>query len=158
MNLDFVRDACRALAIAGAVTCLPGLAIASVTVSSQIPIAKGVTVKQKILDQCAIQTKIPAAIGDASEQVSLVEGPGSLKLEISNVHAPGGWVFSGPKWVEVKGKLSSGNSFRAKRYSVADPFTGGVCGILAKISRALGQDIAAWVENPVDGAELGDAQ
>jgi hypothetical protein len=156
MSLDPSRAA-RFLAVA-ACCLLPGLAAASVTVSSQIPFAKGVTVNQKIKDECGLQTRIPEAIAKASDQVSLVEGPGTLSLEITDIHAPGGWIFSGPKWLEVRGQLASGESFRAKRFSAVDPFAGGVCGILGKISRALGEDIAAWVASPSDNAELGDAQ
>ena len=158
MNRSFARGACRALAVAAFAACVPALAVASVTVSNKIPLAKGVSVNQKILDECAIQTRVPEAVANASEQVQLVEGAGSLSLEISSVHAPGGWIFSGPKWLEVKGKLSSGQSFRAKRFSAMDLFAGGVCGILGKISRVIGEDVAQWLENPNDGAELGDAQ
>jgi hypothetical protein len=157
MNPDIARLARRVLASAALAICVPGLAVASVTVSSSIPFAKGVTVNQKIIDQCGIQTRVPEAIANASEQVSLVEGAGSLSLEISDLHAPGGWIFSGPKWIEVKGQLG-GQSFRAKRYSAFNPFSGGTCGILARISRALGGDIAAWVQSPTDGASLGDAK
>ena len=156
--MSFTRSAYGLLAITAIATCMPGLAIADVTVSKKIPIAKGATVRQDVLEQCEIQTRIPEAIANASEQISLVEGAGSLSVEITDVHSPGGWIFSGPKWVEVKGKLSSGQGFRAKRYSAFNPFSGGTCGILARISRALGQDVAVWLENPNDGAQLGDAQ
>ena len=86
-----------------------------------------------------------------------MNGAGNLSLTISDIQAVGGGVASGPKWVEVKGTYK-GKSFRAKRISVFDPFAGGTCGILAKIARALGADIALWLENPTNNAELGDAR
>ncbi len=138
-----------------------GPALAAVTVPSRIPIAKTATVRQPVREQCRIQTQIPEAIANSSADVQLVEGSANLALEITGVHAPGGWIFSGPKWIEVKGTLTKGGqplSFRAKRFSAFDPFAGGTCGILAKISRALGADIAAWLANPTPNAEIGDAQ
>lgn len=133
----------------------------AVTVSKSIGFAPGAGVRQQIVDECKLQTVVPSAVANSAGNVELVDGKGTLDLVISDVHGPGGGVFSGPKWVEVKGTLQRGGkalTFRAKRLSAADPFSGGTCGILAKCGRNIGQDIATWLENPVDGAELGDAQ
>lgn len=145
-----------ALALCAAVLLLPATLRAAVTVSKQIDFASTATVRAQVRTQCELQTLIPAAIADRSSDVELVDGKGQLSLEISEVHAPGGWIFSGPKWVEVKGSLD-GKSFRAKRFSTS-PFAGGTCGILARIARALGEDIAAWLGDPYNNAGLGDAQ
>lgn len=134
---------------------------ASVKVPKSISFSKSLKVRAAIKNECGLQTSIPAAIVDNASDAELVDGNGNLQLEISDAHGPGGWVFSGPKWVEVKGKLRKGGktyTFRAKRFSVADPFAGGTCGILAKCGRGIGADIALWLENPTSGAELGDAQ
>jgi hypothetical protein len=61
--------------------------------------------------------------------------------------------------VAVSGKLSDKGkpigSFRAKRLSTA---LKGTCGTLARISQAIGQDIATWLNAPTMDAELGDAR
>jgi hypothetical protein len=46
-------------------------------------------------------------------------------------------------------------SFRAKRFS--NPIMG-TCGTLARISPAIGQDIAAWLNAPTMDTELGGAR
>lgn len=130
--------------------------------SKSIPFAKTLKVRKAIKNECGLQTVIPRAVAANASNVVLVDGRGDLEIEISDVHGPGGWVFSGPKWVEVKGKLRRGGKvvgdFRAKRMSVADPFAGGTCGILAKCARAIGEDIALWLQEPSFGAEIGDAR
>jgi hypothetical protein len=140
---------------------LPTLAGAEeVKVPRTIDFAQSASVRQAIRDQCGLQTSIPAAIASSSPGAVLVDGRGDLTFEITEVHAPGGWIFSGPKWLEVSGKLSRGGKsygFRAKRFSAMDPFRG-TCGILAKCGRAIGSDIARWLENPTANAELGDAK
>ncbi len=135
----------------------PAAVEAAVSVPKRIDYASTATIRQQVRSECELQTQIPEAIAANASDVQLVDGSANLSLEITEVHAPGGWLFSGPKWVEVKGSLGD-KSFRAKRFSAMDPFAGGTCGILAKIARALGGDIALWLQNPVEGAELGDAQ
>ena len=133
---------------------------ADIEVPRKIDFAKSASVRSAIREQCDLQTSIPAAVASNSSDAELVDGRGNLSLEITAVHGPGGWVFSGPKWLEVSGKLSRGGktySFRAKRFSAFDPF-GGVCSILTKCGRAIGADIATWLQNPTANAELGDAK
>ena len=50
--------------------------------------------------------------------------------------------------------------FRAKRYSTGGAFAGfkGTCSIIGRCARAVGRDIAAWLEDPKDGALLGEAK
>ncbi|MGI9431059.1 MAG: hypothetical protein ACR2PQ_02540 [Myxococcota bacterium] len=141
--------------------CAPSFAgAAEVNVPRTVGFAKGVNVTQAVRNQCELETVVPTAIADASAKAELVDGAGNLRLEITGLHALGGGVFSGPKWMEVSGRLSRGGkhyTFRAKRFSAMDPF-GGTCAILGKIARAIGGDIATWLENPVGKAELGDAK
>jgi hypothetical protein len=157
-----VRLIARAAACAVAVGMLPAAAgAADVRIPKTIAFSKTASVNQKIVDQCGLRTLIPEAIANQAQGAQLVDTGANLELEISDVHAPGGWVFSGPKWLEVRGSLRRGSeviSFRAKRYSAFDPFSGGTCGILAKCGRSLGADVAAWLANPQPNAELGDAQ
>jgi len=148
--------------VAGVLLVASPAAAAGVQVSKSIPFATGLRVRDAIRKDCNLQTVIPAEIAAHSSDVTLVDGKGNLELEISDVHGPGGWVFSGPKWVEVRGKLHRGGKvvgdFRAKRLSVADPTAGGTCGILQKCSRAIAEDIVLWLQDPTSGAELGDAR
>ena len=134
---------------------------ASVQVPKTIPFAKSARVRAAIQNECGLQTMVPAAIVDHSSDAELVDGKGNLDLEITQVHAPGGWVFSGPKWLEVTGKLHRGGklvgTFRAKRFST-DPTAGGVCGMLAKCAQNIGVDVAQWLQSPTMNAEIGDAQ
>jgi hypothetical protein len=133
---------------------------ADVKVPRKIGFAKDARAREAIREQCELQTVIPEAVASGSANAELVDGRGNLSFEITEAHGPGGWVFSGPKWLEVSGKLSRGGKtyrFRAKRYSAFDPF-GGVCSILQKCGRAIGGDIAAWSESPTDNAEIGDAK
>ena len=146
-----------------------GAGAATVSVSSSTPYASDAAVPAKVKDECAFETRLPQAIAENGD-VALVEGKvsrtkgRSLELAIHGIHAPGGGVFSGPKWATVRGKLRTGGkvigSFRAKRYSTGGAFGGftGTCGILNRIANAMGQDIAAFIESPSMGAKLGDAK
>jgi hypothetical protein len=66
--------------------------------------------------------------------------------------------------MEVTGTLMQDDqavaAFRAKRFTTGGAFGGfkGTCSIIGRTTKAIGRDIAAWLQNPVDGAELGDAQ
>ena len=81
-----------------------------------------------------------------------------LALEITEVHAPGGGAFSGPKWMSVKGELFDNGkqigSFRAKRLSTGGAFGGfkGTCAIIGRCSKTLGSDIAGWLGSPTPNA------
>jgi hypothetical protein len=86
-----------------------------------------------------------------------------LELTISQVHAPGGGAFSGAKSMTVKGVLRDNGkeigSFTATRYSGGGVFGGykGTCAIVGRCAKAIGKDIAQWLEDPKKGSELGDA-
>ncbi len=166
----------RSLALAGLAACaalvaaLP--ALAEVTrIQRSIAFASGSGVPAAVKDQCALETKVPDFIkqfgGDAVEVVdgALDRKKGRvLQMEITEVHAPGGGAFSGPKWMTVKGDLfengKSIGSFRAKRFSTGGAFGGfkGTCSIIGRCTKALGQDIASWLQSPTPNAELGDAR
>ena len=99
-------------------------------------------------------------------QIGAVPSQGHyIDMAITQVHMPGGGAWSGPKWVEVKGTLHEGDgdavaSFRAKRFSTGGAFAivKGNCIIVRRCARAIADDIALWLTNPIDGAEIGDAR
>lgn len=141
---------------------------ASVRVQREISFAPGSGAPEAVIEQCALQTKLPAFLSESSSLVELVDGkPGTrgrvLDLTISQIRAAGGGVFSGPKRVTVTGSLRENGreigSFIAARHSMGGPtglFTGN-CGILGRAARVIAQDIAAWLDAPSKGARLGDA-
>ena len=161
-----------ALAAGALVLMAAGAASAQVTkVQRSIPYAANAAVPQAVRDQCQLQTKVPEFVAAAAgSSVELVDGAVNrksgrvLEMEITEVHAPGGGVFSGAKWMAVNGNLydrgKSIGSFRARRYSTGGAFGGfkGTCGILGRCSKAIGDDIARWLAAPTPNANLGDAQ
>jgi len=135
---------------------------ATTQVARSIPISPSAGASTKVQQECQLQTLVPQAIQSAAIDAQLVDGKPQgrwLELTISEVHAPGGGPFSGPKWMAVTGKLHDRGkligSFRAKRVSTAAKST---CGTLARIANALGQDIAGWLAAPSMDAEIGDAR
>jgi hypothetical protein len=136
---------------------------AATQIASSIPIAPSAGASGPVQQECQLQTLVPQGIQQAGADVTLVDAPAKggrwLELTISEVHAPGGGPFSGPKWMTVSGTLRDRGkvigSFRAKRISTGPRST---CGSLAKIATVLGQDIAAWLAAPSMNAEIGDAR
>jgi hypothetical protein len=138
-----------------------------VKIPNPVPYARQAEVGAKVRAECQVGEKLASYLEQFGDEIELVTGaPGGsgrvLDIRITHVFAPGGGVFSGPKWMEVKGTLTQNGeilgSFRAKRLSTG-AFTGfsGTCGILARCARTIGQDIAAWLANPQKGSLLGDA-
>jgi hypothetical protein len=138
---------------------------AGVQVPRTIPFAPTAGANPKVQQECQVQTQVPAAIQQFGSDVQLVDQPSqgarSLELSITEMHAPGGGPFSGPKWMAVSGKLYDRGkvigSFRAKRLSTGG-MVRGTCATLGRCAQAIGQDIAAWLNAPTMDAELGDAR
>jgi len=136
---------------------------AATQVARSIPIAPNAGASPAVQQECQLQTLVPQGIQQAGADVTLVDAPAKggrwLELSISEVHAPGGGPFSGPKWISVSGTLHDRGkvigSFRAKRVTTGARST---CGSLAKIATVIGQDIAAWLTAPSMNAEVGDAR
>ena len=158
----FARIGVAGLALALVLTA--GVALAATQVASSVPFAPSAGASEKVQESCQLQTLVPQGIQQAGADVQLVDKPGkggrSLELTISEVHAPGGGPFSGPKWMTVTGKLSDRGkaigSFRAKRLTTG--FFKGTCGSLAKLAKVIGSDIAGWLASPSMNAEIGDAR
>ena len=140
---------------------------AAVQVLKEVPFGKGVEVRQVVRDECQVGTKLSSFIEEYGKEVTLVDKLGGgrvLDMTITEVLAAGGGAFGGPKVIEVSGRLKQGKksiaTFRAKRFSGGGAFGmfKGTCAILDRVVQALGRDIAGWLENPEDGAELGDAR
>ena len=136
---------------------------AATQIASSVPIAPNAGASGPVQQECQLQTLVPQGIQQAGADVTLVAAPAKggrwLELTISEVHAPGGGPFSGPKWIAVSGTLRDRGkvigSFRAKRISTGPRST---CGALARIATAIGQDVATWLAAPSMNAEIGDAR
>ena len=138
---------------------------AATQIARSIPFEASAGASGVVQQECQLQTSVPAAIQQAGADVTLVDTPAKngrwLELSISEVHAPGGGPFSGPKWMAVSGKLFDRGkmlgSFRAKRVSTGG-FVRGTCSTLGRCVQAIGQDIAGWLAAPSLNAEIGDAR
>jgi hypothetical protein len=125
------------------------------------PVAPSVHVHDKVLQECRLQSLLPQSIAERNSDIVLTEAGGSqrLDLKIIDIHAPSGGWFSGPKWITVEGKLTSGKtvkgSFIAKETSMASATA---CGMLSKVITVLAGDIAYWLQNPTKNAMLGSAR
>ena len=124
------------------------------------------TIPANVKQECNIQNELPAAVVANAADAKLVPGkPKSglyLDLVFTYVHAPGGGMFSGPKWLEARGTLQRGGkklrSFHAKRISSGPGPFSRTCATLAKVTNVMGQDIAGWLADESAGSLLGDAQ
>ena len=137
-----------------------------VQVRSVAGVATTSTIPPNVKRECNIQNELPAAVVANAADAKLVPGkPKSglyLDLVFTYVHAPGGGMFSGPKWLEARGTLQRGEkklrSFRVKRISSGrGPFSR-TCATLAKVTNVMGQDIAGWLADESAGSLLGDAR
>lgn len=143
------------------------LAEGKVGIPEAVPFAEDSDVPAKVEKECQLGEKVATFVGKYSKNTEISADPGTglyLNMEITEVHAPAGGGWSGPKWMEVTGTLQENGqdkaSFRAKRYSTGGAFSGfkGTCAIIGRCTKAIGKDIAKWLKNPEDGAELGDAR
>ncbi len=153
------------VALTWAALLIASLAGAATQVQRTIPFDEGAGGSEKVRSECQIQTRVPTAVKEFAADVELVDALDkkgrALELSIMEVHAPGGGVFSGPKWMAVYGKLYEKGkmvgSFRAKRLSTGANLRG-TCATLARCAQAIGEDIAQWLQAPSMDAELGDAR
>lgn len=134
---------------------------ASIAVQKETDFKRPVGTK---LRECAFQTKLPEAIARHSDQVKIVGkvGTNGLHMEITDLHAPGGGAFTGPKWATVLGELKRGGrsvgNFTAKRFTTGFGSFKGTCEIVSQLADAMGRDIAAWLMEPMNDSMLGDAK
>jgi len=87
-----------------------------------------------------------------------------LKIEIIDAVSSGNAAIGHSKFMVISGMLIKDGkkyaSFKAARHSGGGFFGAyrSSCSVLAKITKALGQDTAGWLVEPFDGAKLGDVQ
>lgn len=87
-----------------------------------------------------------------------------LKIEILDAVSAGNAAIGHNKFMVIKGSLVKGktkySSFKAARLSGGGYFGAyrNSCSVLARITKALGHDTAAWLIDPFNDARLGDVQ
>lgn len=135
-----------------------------VSVPRTVPFADSVVVSQAVRDQCQLNRKVASYVKRYAN-AAYSDDPSIgryVEMSISEVFALGGGSWTGPKWMTVDGTLKQDGetvaSFRAKRATMGGVFAGfkGTCAMVGRTARAIGKDISVWLENPVDGARLGE--
>lgn len=131
----------------------------------------GLHVRDSIKNDCALEQFLADDVTDNAHSAykSVVrEKPTSgsyhiLDIEITEVFGPGGGSWSGAKNMNIRGTLkdSSGKSlgsFTATRFSTGGVMGGfkGTCGILRRITKALGKDVATFLVAPEEGVRMGN--
>ena len=137
-----------------------------VSIPRVVPFNENTSVPSAVREECQLGEKVSSFLARyGNVQISNIPTAGRyIDMSITEVFAPGGGAFSGPKWMEVTGVLMDDGtavaSFRAKRFSTGGAFGGfkGTCSIIGRCTKAIAKDIAEWLKNPIDGAELGDAR
>ena len=138
-----------------------------VTIRGTIGLAPGVNAP-KAVSECQIDVLLAQWLADRSPAIQIGDVGNAthyMELAITEIHMPGGGAWSGPKWMELTGKLREGNgdavaSFRAKRYSTVafNPLKRPTCQMVQRAGKAIARDVSRWLQNPLDGAELGNAR
>ena len=134
--------------------------------------AEGLQVRNAVRNECQLLTKLPGFVQTFAQDqyagidIAAKRSTGSDYLEVQIVdlprHKKNAWAGRSGQWVGIKGSLLRKGkktvSFTASRSSMGG-FMGaykGTCALLGRCTKALGKDIAAWLKNPEDGAELGE--
>ena len=143
-----------------------------VTVQRPVPYAANSTVAGNVKNEC----KVPEQLADFLQQYSDKKGTKVnftdsavdtskgrvLKLEILDAVSMGGAWMGHAKSTAVRGELFENGKrvagFTGRRNSMGGMYAGfkSSCSVLGRTAKALGNDIAGWLDNPTDNATLGD--
>lgn len=161
------------LAAVAVLLCAAGPAMAAeIRAQDPVPYAASSIIAENIKAECRIGAHLASALGSnaprhGNTMVFSAEPPqtGSgraLTLELVEAQSAGN-AFSGHfKSAAVRGELYQDGqkvaTVMARRVSRGGAFAGfkGSCAVLDRTVNAIGEDLAKWLANPVDGARLGD--
>ena len=152
---------------------LPVAAIAadSVTIPKKVPFAKGTSVPDAVVAECQLPEKTSQFVQEfasKSMEVKMADNvssstPGkALTMQITEVKGTAGGAWSGAKAVAAEGTLYDNGkaigSFKVIRHSGGGAFGGykGTCSILGRCAKAVGKDVAEWLQSPTQNAKLGE--
>jgi hypothetical protein len=139
-------------------------AIAYGTTSKGLPLTKAD-------DACDVPASLRQAVQDQLlepyEFVLLPPAPAVaqaaplLKVEITDLLANAGGLYGGPKIVQLRGTLErqgqASATFTAQRQMfIYFGMPRSTCSMVGVVTDKLGEDIAKWLQKPVDGAVLGE--
>jgi hypothetical protein len=144
-----------------------------VVMARSTPYAEDADVSRKVREECTkLPTQLPAYTREFGAEFGVdidladdiaIDAPGRvLHVEIDEAVSMGNAFIGHRKYSQVRGTLYEDGaavaSFAAMRASMGGAFAGykGSCSVLGRTIKALGKDIAQWLKDPEDGAELGD--
>lgn len=145
---------------------------AEIRVQNPVPFSETAVIASNIKAECSIGAQLAESLKRESlvfgnEIVLGTDAPDTaqgqvLKLEIVDAQSGGNAFIGHHKAASVRGELFKDGakvaSFAARRTSMGG-FGGGFkgsCAVLNRTVNAIGQDVAKWLSNPVDGAQLGN--
>lgn len=128
--------------------------------------APGSGVTDAVLAECDVEHELPEMLARYSPvPVVLATAPDGaarvLTLTVTQILAPPGGAFTGPKLMTVHGDMQQLGpagwqtvaSFDVRRTTTRG---GGTCGMLEVIADAMGRDVRPWLEQPSMDALLGE--
>ena len=133
--------------------------------------AKGIQLKKED-DACDVPASLKQAVQDqlltpyeyllAPPPTANAEGAPVLKVEITDLLANAGGLYGGPKIVQLRGTLERKGEAPARFTAERQMFIyfgmpRSTCSMVGVVTYALGEDIAKWLQKPVDGAVLGES-
>ena len=143
-----------------------------VLIKSKIPFANESSVKQAVKSECNIQSGLSNSIKKHSKNhhidiafdnnASIKSNKYYLAVEIVEAISKRYALGTHRKNIKIQGSLYKDSkkiaSFRGMRHSSGGKFgfMRGSCSVINSTIKVLGKDIAEWLNNPVDGASLGD--
>ena len=146
----------------------------TLTIPKKTPFARENIGTTAVRAECQLPEKVSQFVqeyaGKNFDEVKLVDKvsaktPGkALAMQIVEVQGVAGGAWTGPKAVVVEGTLYDNGkvagSFRASRFSGGGAFGGykNTCSILGRCTKAIGKDVAGWLQSPTMNAKLGDAK
>jgi hypothetical protein len=145
----------------------------AVTMERVVPYAADAEVATKVRTECVkLQGQLAAYTQEYAKAngmtVHLIDGLAKdasgrvLVVEITEAISAGNPFIGHRKFSRIQGTLFEDGaavaSFKGQRNSMGGAFGGykGSCSVLGRTVKALGQDVAGWLMNPVNGARLGD--
>jgi hypothetical protein len=144
----------------------------TLVVPRPVPYAEDSDIASNIRNECKLGDKLAHFIGEFARargdavsfapQVDEATPGRVLQVEIRDALSMGNAWTGHRKSVSVRGRLFADGevvgTFKGRRDSMGGMFGGykGSCSVLGRTVKALGQDIATWLQSPAMGAELGD--
>ena len=141
----------------------------SLQVQRPVPYAPGNDIADNIKSECKLNEQLADFVKEnAGVPVDFTSGPvdvhkgRALQLEIVDAVSMGNAWTGHQKYTKVSGTLYENGrrvaGFKARRNSMGGMWGGykGSCSVLGRTVEAIGEDIGEWLEQPKDGASLGD--